>query len=297
MDGQEPAVQLPLVVIVGPTASGKTALAVRLASHYNGEIICADSRTVYRGMDIGTAKPTAEERALVPHWGLDLVEPGEGFSAADFKAYATATIDQIRARGAVPFLVGGTGLYVDGVVFDYQFGVAPDAAERAGYMALTAAQLQQLCRERGLALPANPANKRHLVRLLEQKGTNNRRRQRPLPGTIIVGIATERDVLRQRIAERAEHIFDHAVAQEAKTLGTLYGWDSEAMTGNIYPIMQRYLCGEIDAATAREHFFYRDWHLAKRQLTWLRRNPFITWLGLDEAEQFLAQKLAKKQSP
>ena len=110
MDGQELAVQLPLVVIVGPTASGKTALAVRLASHYNGEIICADSRTVYKGMDIGTAKPTAEERALAPHWGLDLVEPNEGFSAADFKAYATATIDQIRARGAVPFLVGGTGL-------------------------------------------------------------------------------------------------------------------------------------------------------------------------------------------
>ena len=157
MDGQEPVPQLPLVVIVGPTASGKTALAVRLASRYNGEIICADSRTVYKGMDIGTAKPTPEERALVPHWGLDLVEPGEGFSAADFKAYATATIAQIRARGAVPFLVGGTGLYVDGVVFDYQFGAAPDAAERASYMALTATQLQQLCRERGLALPANPA--------------------------------------------------------------------------------------------------------------------------------------------
>ncbi len=297
MDGQEPVPQLPLVVIVGPTASGKTALAVRLASRYNGEIICADSRTVYKGMDIGTAKPTPEERALVPHWGLDLVEPGESFSAADFKAYATATIAQIRARGAVPFLVGGTGLYVDGVVFDYQFGAVPDAAERASYMALTATQLQQLCRERGLALPANSANKRHLVRLLEQRGTNNQRRQRPLSGTIIVGIATERDVLRQRIAERAEHIFDHAVAQEAKTLGTLYGWNSEAMTGNIYPIMRRYLCGEIDAAAAREQFFYRDWQLAKRQLTWLRRNPFITWLGLDEAEQFLAQKLAKKQSP
>jgi tRNA dimethylallyltransferase len=110
------------VVVVGPTASGKTATALRIARELNGEIICADSRTVYKYMDIGTAKPTKEERAEIPHWGLDLVEPGQKFSAADFQRYALRKISEIRERGHLPILVGGTGLYIDGVIFDYQFG-------------------------------------------------------------------------------------------------------------------------------------------------------------------------------
>ena len=113
--------ELPLIVIAGPTASGKTALAVRLAERFGGEIICADSRTIYRGMDIGTAKPTRDERASVPHWGLDLVEPGERFTVATFKAYAEQKIAEIRERGNIPFLVGGTGLYIDAIVFDFAF--------------------------------------------------------------------------------------------------------------------------------------------------------------------------------
>jgi tRNA dimethylallyltransferase len=106
---------LPLVVIVGPTASGKTGLAVALARQFGGEVISADSRAIYKHMDIGTAKPSIDERAGVPHWGLDLVEPGESFSAADFKEYTLRKNEEIRARGHVPFLVGGTGLNVDAV--------------------------------------------------------------------------------------------------------------------------------------------------------------------------------------
>jgi tRNA dimethylallyltransferase len=119
---EKPAAKLPLVVIVGPTASGKSATAMRIAKEYGGEIICADSRTIYKGMDIGTAKPTAEDRRQVPHWGLDLVEPGQQFTAADFKEYANQKIYEIRQRGNLPILVGGTGLYVDGVIFNYRFG-------------------------------------------------------------------------------------------------------------------------------------------------------------------------------
>src|SRR5664279_2859392 len=101
----------PLVVIVGPTASGKSSLATEVAKKFSGEIICADSRSVYKGMDIGTAKPSVEERQGVPHWGLDLVEPGEYFSVSDFKDYAVEKIKEIRSRNKTPFLVGGTGLY------------------------------------------------------------------------------------------------------------------------------------------------------------------------------------------
>ena len=120
----------PLVVIAGPTASGKTGLAISVAERFNGEIICADSRTIYRGMDVGTAKPTTDDRARVPHWGVDLVDPGDRFTAADFKEYANTKIADIRNRQKIPFLVGGTGLYIDSVIFDFQFGISPDEQVR-----------------------------------------------------------------------------------------------------------------------------------------------------------------------
>lgn len=113
--------QTPLVVIVGETASGKTALGIELARKFNGEIICADSRTIYKEMDIGTAKPTREERELARHHMLDIVEPNEQYNAARFQADANTLIDEITARGKLPIMVGGTGLYVDSVIFDYDF--------------------------------------------------------------------------------------------------------------------------------------------------------------------------------
>ncbi|MDR1300321.1 MAG: tRNA (adenosine(37)-N6)-dimethylallyltransferase MiaA [Candidatus Nomurabacteria bacterium] len=111
----------PLVAIMGPTASGKTALALKLAREFDGEIICADSRTIYKGMDIGTAKPTKEEQRLVPHHMLDLVELGEKYTVYQFKKAALRLIDEIRGRGRVPFLVGGSGLYLYAVLFNYDF--------------------------------------------------------------------------------------------------------------------------------------------------------------------------------
>lgn len=106
-----------LLVIVGPTASGKSELALKIAKRFNGEIIAADSRTVYKGLDIGTAKPSKEDQQAVPHWGLDLVEPGENFTAADFKRYAKDKIAEIKDRNHLPIAVGGTGLYTDSLVF------------------------------------------------------------------------------------------------------------------------------------------------------------------------------------
>lgn len=111
----------PLVVVVGETASGKTALGVELAKKYNGEIICADSRTVYKGMDIGTAKPTVEERAGIPHHLIDVVEPDEKYQVVMFQRDANQAIADIYSRGKLPIMVGGTGLYVDSVIFDYDF--------------------------------------------------------------------------------------------------------------------------------------------------------------------------------
>lgn len=287
-------VNLPLVVIVGPTASGKTSLAVELAKKYDGEIICADSRTIYKGMNIGTAKPTLAEQAGVPHWGLDLVEPGEYFSVADFKKYADAKIAEIRERGHIPFLVGGSGLYVDAVVFNYQFGLPADKNLRKKFEDMTLDELHEYCHKNNVLLPENDQNKRYVVRAIERNNIATTRDKRPLSTSIIVGIATDRDELRSRIQQRSEQIFDDGVVEEATILGKKYGWNNEAMTGNVYPLTHDYLDGKITLNEMKKKFAVLDWRLAKRQLTWLRRNPFIKWLGLTEAHNYLMGLLAKR---
>lgn len=235
----------PVIAIVGPTASGKTAVAVRLAEEFNGEIICADSRTVYKGMDIGTAKPTAEERRRVPHWGLDLVSPDERFSVKDFQSYTTDRIADIQSRGKIAFLVGGTGLYIDSIVFDFQFG--GDAKEW---------------------------------------------RESVKENTFVVGIATEKHILLERINTRTEQLFKNGVVEEATILGKSYSWQSPGMTGNAYRVLQPYLEGRLTLDEAKEKFTTLDWQLAKRQMTWLRPNPYIEWCSLDEVYDYCTNLLA-----
>ena len=285
--------KLPLVVIAGPTASGKTSLAIRLAKQYNGEIICADSRTIYRDMDIGTAKPTMAEREVVPHWGLDLVSPGETFSAAQFKEYALQKISEIRSRGCLPFLVGGTGLYIDAVIFNFQFGDPPDSALRRELEKRTVAELQYYCYKYNIKLPENNKNKRYLIRAIEQKSKNNRYNFMTRDNSIVVGIATNKEILRTRIMFRSEQLFLNNVVDEAVLLARKYGWDNEAMTGNVYPLVREFLNKNITESELKRQFVVADWRLAKRQMTWLRRNPFIMWATLDSAEHYLSQLLAQ----
>jgi tRNA dimethylallyltransferase len=285
--------KLPLVVIAGPTASGKTSLAIRLAKQYNGEIICADSRTIYRDMDIGTAKPTMAEREVVPHWGLDLVSPGETFSAAQFKEYALQKISEIRSRGCLPFLVGGTGLYIDAVIFNFQFGDPPDSALRRELEKRTVAELQYYCYKYNIKLPENNQNKRYLIRAIEQKSKNNRYNFMTRDNSIVVGIATNKEILRTRIMLRSEQLFSNNVVDEAIRLSRKYGWDNEAMTGNVYPLVREFLNKNITESELKRQFVVADWQLAKRQMTWLRRNPFIMWATLDSAEHYLSQLLAQ----
>ena len=286
---------IPLLAIVGPTASGKTSLAIKLAKQFNGEIICADSRTLYKGMDIGTAKPTDIEQATVPHWGLDLVLPGEHFSAADFKQYTVQKIAEIRNRGHIPILVGGTGLYIDSVIFDYQFGPVADVTVRAQFESMSLEQLYKYCKNNNVILPENYKNKRYVVRAIEQGNINNARLSNLLDNTIVVGITTDKEILRTRIATRTEQLFEDGVVNEAKQLGKIYGWDSEAMKGNIYPLVRALLDGNMSLLEIKLKNNVMDWHLAKRQLTWLRRNPFINWYSLSEAFIYLEQRLANRE--
>ena len=289
-------ISAPLIVITGPTASGKTGLALELAHKYGGEIICADSRTIYTGMDIGTAKPNQKERLYVPHHLLDVVQPNVRFTAADFQRLARDAIADIRKRGKVPFLVGGTGLYIDSIVLNFEFGADADPEKRKLLEEKTVEELVTLIKNQQLELPGNTLNKRHLIRVLEQGGINKRRQNDPIDNSYVVSISTEKNILEQRIRERTESIFSAGVLDEAKQLGDRYGWDAEAMTGNIYPILREVLEGALSIEEAKERFIIRDRQLAKRQITWLKRHDFVHWLSLDDARREISLILDRFQA-
>ncbi len=281
----------PLVVITGPTASGKSDVAMKLAMKYDGEIICADSRTVYKGMDIGTAKPSSDDQKLVPHHLLDVVEPGQRFTVADFQKLAFQAIKDVRSRGKIPFLVGGTGLYIDSVILDYQFDVDYDPVQRKKLESMSLDELYDYCKTNNIKLPENYKNKRHVVRNIERGGNVVRSNQQNINTSIVVAVATEKDELRNRIVQRTEHIFESGVVKEAKLLGEKYGWNSESMTGNIYPIIHKLLNDELTIDQAKEKFITQDWRLAKRQMTWLKRNKFIQWVPLNEVYSYVSKRL------
>lgn len=282
------AAQQPLVVIYGPTASGKTGLAIDVARQCRGEIISADSRAIYQGMDIGAAKPTIAERQGVPHWGFDLVEPGQRFTVADFQQYALAKIDEIRARGNVPFIVGGTGLYIDSVVFNYHLPDDKNTTEiRQKFENEDRHNISKYCIENNMQLPENIKNKRYLINAIIRSGAKQQRQMMPRSDAVLIGVSTDRDILRSRIEKRGKIIFEAGGLSEAKHLADRYGWDSEAMTGNIYRLARQFYAGDMTYDAAIEKFITLDWRLAKRQLTWLKRNNFIQWLSRDEAEEYL----------
>lgn len=242
----------PLVVIVGETASGKSALALELAKKFNGEIICADSRTVYKSMDIGTAKPSPAEQKQVKHYLLDVVEPGERFTVADFKDQANKAIQEIYNRDRLPIMVGGSGLYVDSVLFDYQF--SSRGAER------------------------DPVNPRHL----KQSGQTKKILR---DNTLVLGLQVERSILEERIKNRVDAMVTTGFEKEVQMLVKTYGWDNQAMLAPGYKAFREYLEGEITLEEAKIGFVRSDIQLAKRQRTWFKRNKSIQWIN-DPTEAF-----------
>ena len=267
--------ELPLIVILGPTASGKTAYAIRLAQLIGGEVICADSRTVYRGMNIGTAKPTEPERAGVLHWGLDLIEPDQRYSLYDFRRYATAKVAEIRQRQHVPLLVGGSGLYINSVIYNYRLaGGDYDPTTRAKLEKLPPDELRRLIVKQGAKLPRDLDNKRRPIRSLETGGVSNNcgylSRQ-----TVVIGIAVDKEKLSQRISERAERMLERGLIDEAERLIARYGM-VEPLRRNAYGVVAKYLAGQIYEAELIEQISTKDRQLVKKQLTWWR-NP--RWAG------------------
>ncbi len=295
----KPRTSPALLVIVGETASGKSALAMEMAQRFRGEIIAADSWTVRREVNIGTAKPAPEERARVRHHLLDIVEPCADFTAAVFKRLANAAITDIAARGSLPIMVGGTGLYVEGVIFDFGFLPAADKGTRAELNALSIGELLERIKERGLSLEGiDVRNKRRLIRLLETGG------QRPMrqglrANTLLIGLRLPPGELRQRIEKRVEAMLEAGLENEVKQLADKYGWQCEAMKGIGYREWREYFEGQQSLEATRARIIKSTLELAKRQRTWFKRNPNIQWISsVEEAaklvEDFLHSKALDK---
>lgn len=282
---------LPLIVIVGPTASGKTGLSIKLAKKFNGEIISADSRAIYRGLDIGTAKPSIEERQGISHWGIDLVNPGEYYTVADFKRYADTKIDDIRSRGCLPILVGGSGLYIDAILFNFEFGNLPIVEKRTTLQQMDILALQNYCVKNNIKLSGNIQNKRHLVRTIERGGVRGERSKYLPKNTIVVGITTLKKILHERITKRAECMIKNNVVNEATMVADKFGWNNEAMTGNIYSIIKKHKKCVLNEKEMLQEFIKSDMRLVKKQMTWFRKNPFIVWGDLASCERYLEQIL------
>lgn len=271
----------PLIVIVGQTASGKSALAMDLARRFNGEIIAADSRTVYRGMDIGTAKPSIQDRTLVQHHLIDVVNPNQSFSVADFQRLANAAIVDVANRGKLPIMVGGTGLYVDAVIYNFSLRTPANPELRKELDKLSVRELQARLVDQGLPLPVNAQNPRHLIRALETSGEAAARG--PLrPRTLVVGLQIDPESLRDKIAQRIDGMVEAGLVEEIKRLVAQYGWDVPALQAPAYKAFRPYLEGRISLDEAKQQFARYDWQYARRQRTWFKRNKDIVWKNRTE---------------
>ena len=286
-----------LIAIVGPTAVGKTSAAIRLARDVGGEVVSADSRYLYRGMDIGTAKPTGEEMAGVPHHLIDVVGPEEDYSLALYQRDAYAAIDGILSRGRVPILAGGTPLYVNAVVEGWRVPeVPPDPAFRASMEEVARvegagalhARLAQV--DPAAAARIAPANVRRVIRALEVFARTGRRmtdlegRQPPPYRTLVAGLTLPREELYAAIDRRVDAQITGGLVEEVRRLlDAGVPADAPAMSAIGYGEIVAHLEGRLTLAEAAERIRYHTHRYARHQLTWLRRMAGVHWFDPREA--------------
>ena len=279
-----------LLGVVGPTASGKTDLALALARRLPIEILVADSRQVFRGMDIGTAKPDAAARAAVPHHLLDLVAPDEPFTVAQWISEARRLIGEIAARGRLAMVVGGTGLYLEALLAGHDYEAQPWSPERRAALVerLEAEGLESLAAELVRRTPevarrTDLRNPRRVLRALERsEGDGRLPMGEPYAGRVaLLGLSRPPSVLAERIERRARDLFERGglLDEVRRLMAAGYGPELRPMTGHGYREAARHLAGEWSLEQAIDVTARRTRQYAKRQRTWFRREPRILWLG------------------
>jgi tRNA dimethylallyltransferase len=290
----------PLVVLLGPTASGKSRVAVQVAKRFGTEVLTADSRQAYRGMDLGTDKPTMEERRGVPHRLIDLADPDQAFNTGWYRQAALAEIARLYAEQQLPFVVGGTGLYIRTLVR----GLCPAPQSDP----LVRAELMRLAREQGRdrlyaqlveidpdsAARLHPNDEAKVLRALEV----HRLAGQPLSAihrlhafqdapfsTLLIGLSRLKEPLYRRIEERIDWQLAHGMVEETRSLlDRGYGRHLGALKGLGYRQVAAYLAGECDYEEMVRRFKRDTRHFAKRQMTWFRKEPGIQWISVDEGE-------------
>ena len=290
-----------LIVILGPTASGKTELAVELASKLNGEIVSADSRQIYKKMNIGTGKPTKKEMKGIPHHLLDIVSPNQEFNVAVYREKAAKKIKEIQKKGKLPFLVGGTGLYIKSITENIDFPkVPPNEKLRKILEKKTKEQLINTYKKldpQGVKF-IEKENKRRLIRAIEVcKATSKpfwkqRKRKEPIFDVLKIGLKPEKKELEKRINKRVERMLKQGLEKETKNLSEKYGWIPLMETIG-YQEWKDYFGGEIRKEEVKKLIKLHTIQFAKRQLTWFKKEKGIHWLKDKKEAERLIRKFIK----
>lgn len=301
-----------VAVILGPTATGKSHCGIELAKRLNGEIISGDSMLVYRKMNIGTAKPTVEELASVPHHLIDILPPEAEFSVVDFKAMAELLIADINSRGKLPIIVGGTGFYIKALLENYEFNTVEECSElrrqleafaKSNGNAALHAKLRQIDPAAAERLHSNDV--RRVIRAIEaaeggEKIAHQKAGEWPY-AAVVFGLRMERDVLYARINDRVDKMLADGLVEETKALlDDGLAADALSMRSIGYRQMTWYLQGAIDKDAAVDKLKQATRNFAKRQFTWYRQMPYIKWFDLeskpdyekiiDDMQQMLVEK-------
>ena len=302
MDKQLP----PVVAIVGPTAAGKSRISIELAEEFHGEIISADSRQVYRHMNIGTAKIHPEQQQRVPHHLLDVAEPTETYTLAQFQKAAFTTIDHIHARGRLPFLVGGTGLYVQSVIDNLEIpAIPPQEKLREELGTLSLPQLRERLKAGDPVgyLNIDLNNPRRIIRAIEVTETAGvpfskiKKAGKPKYDPLLLGITKTKDSLDKRIADRMKERMEAGMCEEVQALHDEHGvtWDQLEAFGLEYRRIAQYLQGAFSYDEMVEKLTRDITNFAKRQMTWFKRDKRIHWVeNENEAESVLSDWLVNR---
>lgn len=294
-----------VLVLVGPTAVGKTALSIELAQCFQGEIISGDSIQIYRGLDIGSGKITEAEKQGIPHYLIDILSPKEKTSVADFQREARAAMEAISAKGKLPMIVGGTGLYIKAALYDYQFQPQDPRAEQLSE------QLEKRSEEElyawllqvdsKTAAQIHPHNKRRLIRALvihelaeaPKSELESWQEHKPIYDALICGLTCERQALIQRIEKRVDGMIAAGLIEEIRgLLEQGVSFDDQSMQGIGYKEWRGYFEGKETVSQAREQILTHTRQFSRRQMTWFTRQTPIRWFQMDQSgqkEQLIAE--------